>query len=1147
MEYKKFYLLIIVCLFSIGIFAQSGTEKISISFSKIPLKEAMARVEKASGYLFSYDATEINAEQLVSLNCKNEEVRLALRKMFEPTNITFKFQNKQIVLSLSSKETLSSKKGATKTVTGTVSDGAGEPIIGATVIVKGTINGVLTDMDGKYTIKAREGEVLEFRYIGYNSVEQKVKDKSVINIAMAESNVNLDDVVVIGYGSQKKESVVSSVNTMKPAEIAIPTRSLSNTIAGQVAGVIAIQRSGEPGNDDADFWIRGQSSYAGGTSPLVLVDGVPRSMNDLDTDEIETFTVLKDAAATAVYGSEGANGVVLITTKRGRAQKTIISFNAQYSIATPTRMPELMNSWDYLSMWNEASWNDAGNPNWDNYVQNSAPYSAEALARYRDGVDPDLYPNSIWTDLLSNNTQNQRYTVNLRGGSEKTKFFVSGAYYKENGMFKSNPLDDYNANIGLERYNLRSNVDMDITPTTKLSVDMSGQYRTQNNPGNSSDQIFKHIILFPTHLVPFTWSDGTAAVCDTDADGRYNPYNLLNYSGYSKKWSVAMQTKATLRQKLDFITKGLSVQGSISFDADFSSTLKRSASPDKYTVTGRDENGLLIKKLFSEGSPLGEASVSTSSGTKKLYIEAQLNYERTFAKKHAVTGTFVYNQKETQYQGSRKSSGAEEVGGLKLLPYRKQNIVMRGTYAYDNRYVLEASFGATGSENFASGHRWGIFPAVGAAWYISHEKFMEPLENILSKLKLRASFGITGNDEIGSSSRFPYREALSTGGPGYNMGLTPGVNGDVTGAVGAGIIEQDFATPNLTWERERKVNVGVDLGLFRGSIDLIVDWFHNRRNNILLRRKTIPSAAGFRNSPWQNFGVTTNTGFDASLILKKQIGQVFASVRGNLTYAKNRVEEYDEVPQVYQYQAYTGQSIGQPFVYVAEGLYTPDDFDIVENADGSKTYTLKEGMPNPGTQVAPGDIKYKDLNGDKKIDSLDKTYENGLYPEDPRLVYGFGLNIEWKGFFAGVFFQGVGQTSVNLLSSAGNFMPFHNGVDASSARMEALDRWQNNDPYNQNVLFPRVHATKFDHNAYGSTWWYRNGSFLRLKNVEFGYQFNKQMLRKISMQNLRIYVQGTNLAVWDNIEYWDPELGGSNSGSKYPICGTWTIGLEVTF
>ena len=416
---------------------------------------------------------------------------------------------------------------------------------------------------------------------------------------------------------KKKESVVSSVNSIKPSEIAIPARSLNNTLAGQIAGVIAIQRSGEPGNDDADFWIRGQSSYAGGTSPLVLVDGVPRSMSDIDVDEIESFTVLKDAAATAVYGSEGANGVVLITSKRGRAQKTVVTFNAQYSIATPTRMPELMNSADYLSMWNEASWNDANNPDWTNYMTNQAPYSSDELNMYRSGVDPDLYPNSIWTDLLSKHTENQRYTINFRGGSEKTRFFVSGAYYQENGIFKSNPLDNYDANIGLKRYNLRSNVDMDITPTTKLSVDMSGQYKTQNNPGNTSDQIFKHIVLFPTHLVPFLWSDGTAAVCSTDADGRYNPYNLLNYSGYSKGWSAALQTKATLKQQLDFITKGLSIQGSISFDADYSSTRKRTMSPDKYTVSGRNEDGSLNKSLFAEGSPLGDVAFSATSGTKK--------------------------------------------------------------------------------------------------------------------------------------------------------------------------------------------------------------------------------------------------------------------------------------------------------------------------------------------------------------------------------------------------------------------------------------------------------------------------------------------------------------------------------------------------
>ena len=691
MEFKKHYSLILfLCLFCVQVFAQSGTEKINVNFKNIPLKEALPMIEKAApGWLFSYDATAVDLSQKVSLTANGKELRLAMRDLVASTNLEFTLDGNRIVLKVNDNKVIA-KKGAAKKVSGLVKDENGEPVIGATVLIKGTVNGVVTDIDGKYSIQTHVGDLLEFSYIGYNSVEQRVKDKGVINVTLAESNVKLDDVVVVGYGTQKKESVSSSVNTVKPAEFAVPARNLSTMLAGQVAGVIAIQRSGEPGNDDASFWIRGQSSYAGGTSPLVLVDGVPRSMNDIDTDEIETFTVLKDAAATAVYGSEGANGVVLITTKRGRAQKTIVSFNAQYSVATPTRMPELMPSYDYLSMWNEASWNEAGNPDWDNYLATNAPYSAETLAKYRSGEDTDLYPNSIWTDLLSNHTQNQRYTINFRGGSEKTKFFVSGAFYDEKGIFKSNPLEDYDANIGLKRYNLRSNVDMDITKTTKLSVDMSGQYKTQNNPGNSSDQIWKHIVLFPTHLVPFTWSDGTAAAIESDADGRYNPYTLLNYSGYSKTWSAALQTKATLKQKLDFITQGLSIQGSISFDANFSSGMKRSMSPDKYSLVSK-EDGVLNKKLISTGSPLSDVGYSSSAGTKKIYIEAQLNYARTFNKLHDVTGLLVYNQKETQYQGSNS------VGGLTLLPYRKQSVVARATYAFDGRYVIEGSFGMTGS------------------------------------------------------------------------------------------------------------------------------------------------------------------------------------------------------------------------------------------------------------------------------------------------------------------------------------------------------------------------------------------------------------------------------------------------------------------
>lgn len=1144
MTQKKIIILaVLTCILSLNVFAQSDTQKVSLVLKEVPLEEAMKKIEQLSDYVFSYDATKIDLIQKVSVSAQDEEVRLVVHQMFEPTNINFSILGKQI--KLFPKDYLVTQLGAVKMVSGKVTDENGEPVIGATVTVKGTIQGVLTDIEGNYKVQANEGAILEFRYIGFKSVEEQVKKKYNINITMVESNVNMDEVVIVGYGSQKKESLVSSVNSVKPAEIAIPARSLTNTLAGQIAGVIAIQRSGEPGNDDASFWIRGQSSYAGGTNPLVLVDGVPRSMNDIDVDEIETFTVLKDAAATAVYGSEGANGVVLITTKRGRAQKTVINFNAQYTIATPTRMPDLMNSWDYLSMWNEASWNDAGNPDLANYLAHDAPFSQEELDMYRSGADPDLYPNSQWTDLLSKTTQNQRYTINLRGGSEKTRFFVSGAFYNESGMFKSNPLDDYDSNIGLKRYNLRSNVDMDITRTTKLSVDMSGQYKTKNNPGNSSDAIFKHMVLFPTHLIPFMWSDGTASVISTDADGRYNPYNMLNYSGYSKNWSAALQTKVTLKQNLNFITKGLSVQGSVSFDANFSSTQKRSMSPDKWYVTGRDAEGKLVKTLFSEGAPLGDVAFSGTSGSKKIYMEAQLNYARKFANKHDVTGVFVYNQKETQYQGSKNANGSDNVGGLKLLPYRKQNVVLRGTYSYDNRYVIEASFGATGSENFAPGNRWGIFPAVGGAWNVHAEKFMqksEKLRDIISKFRIRASYGLTGNDNTGSN-RFVYRELLTDSGN-QNLGLNPGTNGGPTNNFGR-IYENTFAAPYLSWEIEKKFNVGIDLGLFRGRVDITADFFTNRREDILIERVTIPTATGFRNNPWQNFGVTTNKGLDASIVIKHTIGDWNLSARGNVTYAVNKIVEKDEIQQAYPWLTQTGTSIGVNKIYIADGLFRNQDFIITQKNDGSYNYQLKPGIATYTQDVKPGDIRYKDLNGDGTINDNDQTYYSGIYPSNPQIVYGFGLNVQYKGVYAGVFFQGVGKASINMKANTDYFVPFANGVDQSSARVQAANHWKASDPENMSVIYPRLHTNEFSNNTLNSTWWYRNASFLRLKNVELGYQFDKKLVQKWKMQNLRVYVQGANLAVWDKVKMWDPEIG--NSGARYPINATVTFGLDVTF
>lgn len=1029
------------------------------------------------------------------------------------------------------------QKGVQRTITGLITEPNGDPVIGATILVKGTGRGTTTNIDGKFSIKIADGEELEIRYIGFVTVTRTIKkDVKVINVRMEADAVSLDDVVVIGYGQQKKESVVSSMTSIGPAELSVKSRSLANSIAGKVSGLIAVQRSGEPGWDDAQFWIRGVSSYAGGTSPLVLVDGVPRKMNDIDTDEIETFTVLKDAAATAVYGAEGANGVVLITSKRGKSQKTVVNLAVEHGVATPLRLPKLMDSYNFLSLFNEAAWNDAGNPE-VNFV---SPVSDDKLEMYRSGADPDLYPSADWMSMLKKHTQNQRYTINFRGGGEKVRFFVSGAYYTEDGIYKENKGAEFDSNVSFERYNLRSNIDFDLSKTTRMSVDMSGQYINRVAPQKTANDIFNGMTLAPVHLIPLIYSDGTASEHpEADNSGlRQNPYNFLYFSGYSKSWEATVQSKVTLEQDLNFITKGLSIKGAVSFDAKSGQYINRTMEPDKYSATGRDADGKLMYKLIKAGSALSNPSGATAAGEKKIYVEASLNYKNTFKGMHDVVGMLLFNQKDTQKQNVSS--------GLDLLPFRKQSVVARFSYGYDSRYMLEGSFGMTGSENFAPGNRWGIFPAIGGAWFVSHEKWFEPLLSTVNKLKFRASYGKTGNDNLGDLGRFPYMPNLSTDAGGINLGISGGSNGNNQNWMG-NYAENNAAAPLLRWEVEDKVNFGFDLGLLDGRVDLSVDYFSNRRKDILIRRNTIPSMSGLRISPLQNFGVVTNKGFDGNIVYKEHIGKLNMTFRGNFTYTNNEIVECDEILHPLSYQDYTGHNIGTPYLYVAEGLYTPDDFNITtDSKTGAQSYKLKDGLANPGAQVAPGDIKYADLNHDGQINDNDMTYKNGMNAKDPKTVYGIALDLEYKGFFAGIFFQGASGASVNLMAKAENFMPFKNGKDASSARMEAMDRWTASDPFNQSVLYPRMHSTDFSYNLRASTWWYRDASFIRLKNVELGYQFNRQQLKSLRLQNLRLYLQGTNLITWDQVKYWDPE-SNERSGAKYPISRSWTAGLEVTF
>lgn len=1115
-----------------GNLAYAQNQTFTFQLKNVSIKTVLQTIEKQSEFIFMYRSDLLDTSKKVSVNADKQSVSQILDQILAGTNVAYEINDRQILLKKTTdvESEVTQIPGSAKgsTISGLVTDGDGNPVIGATVQIKGSNTGVITDVNGRYSIKAKVGQILVFSYIGYNQEEREIKSSAAINVKMLESSTNLEDVVIIGYGQQKKESVVSSVNSISSKELQMPTRSLTNNLAGQIAGVLAVQRSGEPGRDDAQFWIRGISSFMGGTDPLVLVDGVPRSMSDIGVDEIETFTVLKDAAATAVYGAEGANGVVLITSKRGKSQKPTLDVRAEFGMNKPTRLPRLMGSYDYARLYNEAAWEDAGNPT-KGFV---APYSDEVLEMYRTGADPDLYPDADFLSLLKDQSFNQRVTLNLRGGGERVRYFVSGAFYHEDGIYESRASDLYDANIGLSRYNIRSNIDIDVTKTTLLSVDISGQYTDSHYPGISTESIWGSLFSFAPNEFPLIFSDGTISESKlyNNMQETANPYNKINESGYQDNWEAFIQSKLTLDQKLDFITKGLSLKLSGSFDADYYSQTRRTKEPKSYRLEVVD--GVRQYIMVNEGKPnLTDPINNGTGGEKRIYLEGSLNYKRVFNDVHDVSGMLLYMQKERQTQGDG-------------LPFKKQSFVSRVSYGYDGRYMLEGSFGMTGSENFAKGHRWGIFPAFGAAWYISNEAFMQSCSDVLNKLKLRASYGLTGNDDIGST-RFPYRGSLSDSAPGYNFGFSDGPNGGVSNGYG-GIIEELFESPFLSWEIEEKKNIGLDLGLLDGRIDMSVDYFHNNRRNILMQRNTVSGVAGFRQNPWQNYGKVRNSGVDGNIVFRQNIRDWVLSFRGNFTYAHNKIIEYDEVAPLYDYQRYTGNILGKPQLYIADGLYAEDDFDIVvDPTTGSKQYTLKEGMPVPSGDVRPGDIKYRDLNGDKKIDSYDATYDHDFYSENPEIVYGFGLNVEYKGIYAGVFFQGVANAAINLNGST-HFIPFNQGK-LGSVRCEAMNHWSSNDPTNTNVMFPRLHTENFVHNTYNSTWWYRDASFLRLKNLEVGYNFDKEWLKKCLMKQARIYIQGNNLAVWDHVKMWDPELGSAGAGIKYPINMTWTVGLELTF
>lgn len=1106
----------------------NAQSKVTLVERNAQLGNVLKSIRKQTGYNLMVISNNIGNTTPITINVKDVDLEVALKLCFLNQPFTFVIDSKTIVV----KEKLSApanKSAYAIKISGQVKDELGIAMPGVSIKVLGTSKVAITNGFGKYNIEADLKDSLEFIYVGYKTQRIAVRGIDDINVTMVGEDNRLNDVVVVGYGAQKRESVVSSISTVKGDDLKFPTRSLSNNIAGQVSGLIAIQRSGEPGYDNSEFWIRGVSTFAGGSSPLVLVDGVPRAINDIEPDEIESFSVLKDAAATAVYGAEGANGVVLITSKRGKNEKAVISFRTEHSIAQPTRVPEFVGSADYLTLFNEALSNDGLAP----------IHSEELIAKYRDNVDPDLYPNTNWMDeLLRKSTTNQRYTLNARGGTENTRYFVSGAYFGESGMFVDDPANRYDSNIGVKRYNLRSNIDLDVSKTTTVSVDLSGQYLMANYPGTGTGSIFRQMLITPPYVFPAVYSDGTVATFlqERDANMR-NPYNLLINSGYAKEWRSGIQSNVRLNQKLNFITEGLVFKAGASYDYDGTLTSRRTYNPSRYFAKGRDADGKLIFSKTFSGSPDLSDPAEGNSSTKKIYIESSLNYNRVFGK-HTLGAMALYMQKETQF-------------GNEALAFRKQGLVGRLTYAFDSRYFVEGNFGYTGSETFAKGYRFGLFPAMGLGYQISNEQFYpEGLKNVVSNLKLRASIGRTGNDQTNvSGARFMYRPTYNFGAATFSQGMS---SSGGTNPYGAGITEARFEAPYLAWEIEDKQNYGINMGFFNDRIEVVADYFTSERSGILLERRTIPGVSGFRTAPFENYGKVKNHGFDASIDARQTINDFKISARGTFTFARNKITEYDELKPAFPWMAITGTRVGDQNLYTAEGLYTNDDFIITDNIiNGTKSYQLKPGLPKPslGGMLGPGDIKYKDVNGDGKVDSFDMQRGRHGNPNNPEIVYGFGLNVEYKGFYVSSFFQGTGNTSVIFGGATPEgWYPFAWGVDQSNYRSFAMDRWTEANP-SQDVMMPRIHSrnTNNANNQVPSTYWLRDGSFLRLKNVELGYNIPKPFLNKMKVKSARVYAMGYNLAVWDSIKFWDPEVGNSTGGNAYPLPSTYTFGLEVAF
>ncbi|WP_258099082.1 SusC/RagA family TonB-linked outer membrane protein [Marinoscillum pacificum] len=1070
------------------------------------LNKVLESIEKNTEFYFSFRDNEVKSSAY-RLNSITEQTTLGdlLMDISEQTDLSFKRINNNIYISKKEDEGNNGIEEIIQEdieISGIVTDEKGEPLPGATIVEKGTSNGTITDADGSFKLSVSEGTTIVVGFLGYLPQEITLSGQSSLRVTLIEDLTNLDEVVVVAFGTQKEYSIVGSVSTIEPNRLQNSTkRSLSNNLGGQISGIIAVQRSGEPGYDNSNFWIRGISTFAGARSPLVLIDGVERSLNNIDPAEIASFSVLKDAAASAVYGVRGANGVILINTKRGQIGKPSVDIRYEQGYTQPVKLPEFLGAADYLTLLNDIAL-ESGQPQ---------PYTDERIQNIRDNVDPDLYSDVNWLDAITNDhASNSRLNLTVSGGNEILRYSLVSSFYGENGIIARDDAQSWDSSMKLRRYNMRSNVDINLTKSTLLRVNIGGYLMDENRPPQSIDNLFGRAFETPPFVHPTIYSSGEIPVVPQ----RDNPWALATQTGYERRSGSKLESLFSINQDLDNILPGLKTKALFAFDRYSSNGVLRSKSPDYYNpAVGRNEDGSLDLIIYQYGQDFLGYEATSEWGDKNIYSQWDLTYTRNFGKNY-VDLMFLYNQRNYD-NGDR-------------LPFRNQGIAGRFSYAYDHRYVAEVNFGYNGSENFAEGQRYGLFPSIAVGWLLSEEPFMASYKNVFDKIKFRASYGLVGNDQI-DGRRFAYITTI-----GDTNGYTWGVNNDYSRA---GRTEGDYGVSNLTWETVTKANIGLELGVFN-SVKLQADVFKEVRDDIFMQRRSVPGSSGFVNTPWANYGKVDNRGIDLSLNVNNNISRDFnVSMWGTFTYAVNEILEQDEPSTIIgTNRSSTGKPVNQIFGLIAEGLFTESDFANVETGE------LLESVPgHTFGPVRPGDIKYQDVNEDGVINDLDRTAIGGTV--DPQIIYGFGLNMRYKSLDFGVFFQGNALTYRMIGGSS--FIPGSNNGALGNYFSNADDRWTVENP-SQDVFWPRLSNYQHANNNQASTWWLKDMSMLRMKNIEIGYNFPVAIINKIHMKDARVFVRGDNLLTFSGFDLWDPELDTGN-GFRYPIMRSFSAGLNFNF